>query len=229
MRVRWYGQSAFLLDGERAVMIDPFRSDSKAEAAALGLRFDYPPIEGVDAALVLVTHEHFDHNGAEAIHGSGQVVRSTAGKFDSPVGEVLAVASEHDQVAGTALGPNTIFRFELDGLAFCHLGDFGQSELRPAQLLALGEPDVLMIPAGGFSTIGGKVAAGVAHALKPRLVVAMHFRTAAIDFLEPPDAFLDAANGDVRLLASSQFDPEELLGTRARPTVVVLGPPGFTD
>jgi hypothetical protein len=28
-------------------------------------------------------------------------LRSTAGRLDSPIGEVVAVASEHDQVAGT--------------------------------------------------------------------------------------------------------------------------------
>jgi L-ascorbate metabolism protein UlaG (beta-lactamase superfamily) len=220
MRIRWYGQSAFLLDGDQVVMIDPFGADSKATAASMGLKFDYPPIEGVSADLVLVTHEHFDHNGADVIR-SAQVIRSTAGKFDSPVGEVVAVASEHDPAAGTELGPNTIFTFALGGLRFCHLGDFGQSELRPAQLRAIGEPDVVMLPAGGFSTIGGEVAAAVAHALKPRLVIAMHFRTEALDFLEPPDAFLEAVNADVRRLGSNEFEVDELLGTRERPTVVV--------
>jgi L-ascorbate metabolism protein UlaG (beta-lactamase superfamily) len=225
MIIRWYGQSAFLLDGDHTVMIDPFGSESKATAASIGLKFDYPPIEGVSADLVLVTHEHFDHNGADVILGAAQVIRSTAGKFDSPVGEVVAVSSEHDQAAGTELGPNTIFRFELDGLSICHLGDLGQGELRPAQLSALGEPDVLMLPAGGFSTIGGEVAAAVAHALKPRLIIAMHFRTDALDFLEPPDAFLDAVDGEVRRLEANEFDVEASLGDRDRPTVVVPGVP----
>jgi L-ascorbate metabolism protein UlaG (beta-lactamase superfamily) len=225
MRIRWYGQSAFRLSGERTIMIDPFRSDAEAEAASMGLKFEYPPIEDGPADLLLITHEHFDHNGAEAILCSGPAIRSTAGRFDSPVGDVIAVASEHDRVAGTELGPNTIFRFELDGLVCCHLGDFGQSELRPAQLRALGEPDLVMIPAGGFSTIGGEVAAAVARALNPRLVVAMHFRTDAIDFLEPPDAFLNAVSGNVQQLPASEFDPSEVLGSRQRPTVVVLAPP----
>ena len=225
MRVRWYGQSAFLLNGERTVMIDPFRADARVEAASMGLKFEYPPIAGVNADLLLITHEHFDHNGAEAILCSGPAIRSTAGRFDSPVGDVIAVVSEHDQMAGTELGPNTIFRFAVDDLVFCHLGDFGQSELRPAQLRALGEPDLVMIPAGGFSTIGGEVAAAVARALNPRLVVAMHFRTDAIDFLEPPDAFLNAVSGNVQQLPASEFDPSEVLGSRQRPTVVVLAPP----
>src|SRR5919202_108382 len=121
MRIRWYGQSAFLVAGERAVFIDPFGRPGE-QLAARGVEFRYPPIEGVTADLVLVTHEHFDHNGVEAIDGEPAVLRSTAGRLESPVGEVVAVASEHDDVAGTARGPNTIFRLELDRLVVCHMG-----------------------------------------------------------------------------------------------------------
>ena len=67
MLIRWYGQSAFLLTGEQSVFIDPFGDMSMA--AARGLEFNYPPIEGVTADLLLVTHEHGDHNGVEAIGG----------------------------------------------------------------------------------------------------------------------------------------------------------------
>src|SRR5258705_5516615 len=80
-----------------------------------GLQFDYPAIEGPAADLLLITHEHFDHNGVEAVGGEPVILRSTAGRLESPIGEVTAVASEHDEVAGTERGPNTIFAFELDG------------------------------------------------------------------------------------------------------------------
>ena len=43
MLIRWYGQSAFLIRGERSVLIDPFGS-GVAGLAERGLRFDYPPI-----------------------------------------------------------------------------------------------------------------------------------------------------------------------------------------
>ena len=91
MRIRWFGQSAFALAGEKNVFVDPFGDMSGA--AARGLRFDYPPIVGVSADLLLVTHEHGDHNGVEAVGGDPLVLRSRAGRFDSPVGEVVGVAS----------------------------------------------------------------------------------------------------------------------------------------
>src|ERR687884_95019 len=150
MRIRWYGQSAFLISAERTVFVDPF--GAMEGLAERGMRFDYPPIEGVEADLLLVTHEHRDHNAVEVVGGSPQILRSTAGTFDSPIGEVIAVASDHDAAAGTMRGPNTIFRFALDGLRLCHFGDFGQAELRVEQERAIGEVDVLFLPVGGGPT-----------------------------------------------------------------------------
>jgi L-ascorbate metabolism protein UlaG (beta-lactamase superfamily) len=146
MRIRWFGQSAFLISAERTLFVDPF--GVMEGLAERGMRFDYPPIEGVKADLLLVTHEHSDHNAVEVVSGSPQILRSTAGTFDSPIGEVIAVASEHDDIAGTKRGPNTIFRFALDGLRLCHFGDFGQTTLRVEQERAIGDIDVLLLPVG---------------------------------------------------------------------------------
>ena len=128
--------------------IDPF-GDMSAMAASRGMQFDYPPIAGVEADLLLVTHEHMDHNGVEAIGGDPAILRSTAGTLESPLGEVIAIASEHDEQAGTERGPNTIFVFELDGLRVCHFGDFGQRALREEQAAAIGAVDLLILPVGG--------------------------------------------------------------------------------
>src|SRR5690242_5998250 len=113
MIVRWHGQSAFTLTGgEHTVAVDPFGPFPPDVAARI--TFDYPPIEPHPAHLLLVTHEHRDHNAVEVISGEPHVVRSTAGRFETPVGEVIAVASEHDDQAGTARGPNTIYVLTLD-------------------------------------------------------------------------------------------------------------------
>jgi L-ascorbate metabolism protein UlaG (beta-lactamase superfamily) len=224
MKIRWYGQSTFLLTGAERVAIDPF-GEMGERLSARGLVFDYTPIEELEAGLLLVTHEHGDHNAVEVVGGSPVVLRSTPGRFDSPVGEVVAVASEHDAAAGTERGANTIFRFTLDGLRICHLGDFGQPALRPAQREAIGEVDVLFVPAGGGPTIGGAEAAAVVRALRARLVVPMHYRTRAVNFLDPPDAFLEALGATVERLDESEFEAGEQLGTRDEPRVVLPAPP----
>jgi L-ascorbate metabolism protein UlaG (beta-lactamase superfamily) len=210
VRIRWYGQSAFLLSGDHTVLIDPFGDMSAA--AARGIEFNYPPVAGVTADLLLVTHEHGDHNEVGAVEGDTVTIRSTAGRFESPVGEVVAIASEHDDVAGTVRGPKTIFRFELDGVRVCHLGDFGQRALRPEQRDAIGEVDVLFIPVGGGPTIGGEGAAEVVRAIAPRVVVPMHYRTPAVNFLDPPDEFIAALGMPSRQAPTNEVEVDAIEG-----------------
>ena len=61
--------------GSATVFVDPF----DAAEFSRGRGFTYAPIQGADADVVLVTHDHTDHNdGIAAIGGDPQVVR-TAG------------------------------------------------------------------------------------------------------------------------------------------------------
>ena len=135
------------------------------------------------------------------------------------------MASEHDEVAGTRRGPNTIFVLEFDGLRICHMGDFGQASLRAEQRQAIGEVDVLFLPVGGGPTMGGRQAAEIARELAPLVVVPMHFRTEAIDFLEPPDEFLANAAGSVERPGASEVQLDRSLGSREQPVVLLLAAP----
>jgi L-ascorbate metabolism protein UlaG (beta-lactamase superfamily) len=223
MQVEWYGQSAFRLEvNGQSVVIDPFGDIGEA-AATRGMPFEYPPISGVTADLVLVTHEHFDHNGVEVVEGDPEIIRSRAGTHESPVGEVVGVASEHDPWAGTKRGPNTIFVFSFGGVRVCHFGDFGQSSLRDEQAAAIGSVDLLFVPVGGGPTIDAAEAAAVVERLSPRWVVPMHYRTARVGFLEPADAFLDRMPA-VERIATPVFDTDALPGEQS-PLVVVPAAP----
>jgi hypothetical protein len=223
MDIRWFGQSAFLLTGTKRVLIDPF--GAMDGLAARGIVFGYPPIAEIQADLVLITHEHGDHDAVGAAAGSPVVIRSTAGTIDSPVGEVVAVTAEHDGRAGTERGPNTIFRFGLDGLRICHLGDLGQPALRPEQEQAIGEVDVL-------PTLNRSEGGRRSVARPPRRSCAPSgrgwssrctYRTDAVNFLEPPDAFLEALGFPVERADESAAAAEPLLAGGRR--VLLLAPP----
>ena len=226
MRIQWYGQSAFLLAGEQTVFIDPF--DRPGEAlAARGLEFNYAPIEDVTADLLL------DHARARRPQ-RGRGDRRRAGRRSArPRGgsnhrsvRCVAIASEHDDVAGTVRGPNTIFRFALDGI-----------HVRPSRRLraaARFAPSSTPRSARSMccscrSARGRRSAASrpsqLVRSLAPRLVVPMHYRTAAVNFLEPPDAFLAALGADVTRLETSDGELDALLGTSAAPRVVLFAPP----
>jgi L-ascorbate metabolism protein UlaG (beta-lactamase superfamily) len=221
MRIQWYGQAAFRLEApEATVFIDPFGDMSPL--ASRGVNFDYPPIEGVDADLLLISHEHLDHNAVDVIGGDPTVLRSTAGRLESPVGEIVAIASEHDEAAGTERGPNTIFVFQLDGIRAAHFGDFGQRSLRDEQAEAIGSVDLVFLPVGAGPTIGPEQAALIVERLGPRWIVPMHYHTPKIGFLDPVDPFLERMS-HVQRLDETAFDTAELDGEA--PLVVVPAVP----
>jgi L-ascorbate metabolism protein UlaG (beta-lactamase superfamily) len=83
VKVRWYGQSAFALHAAgNAVFIDPFGEMQSAK----GWTWNYPVIADATADLLLITHEHADHNAVRVVKGVSKTVRSVAGTFDTPVG-----------------------------------------------------------------------------------------------------------------------------------------------
>ncbi len=53
----------------------------------------------------------------------------------------------------------------------------------------------------------------------------MHYRTEAVNFLEPPDAFLSAFGVPVERLAEDEAEVEPLLGSRREPRVALLAAP----
>jgi L-ascorbate metabolism protein UlaG (beta-lactamase superfamily) len=189
MQVRWHGHSAFALFGANSVFIDPFvpkRVEDEFEEP-----FDYPAITALEADLVLVTHEHLDHNGSEAIIGRPFVLRGGCFETpvseetglrqrDTPVGEVTCIPSDH----GEGRGPNTIFVFTMDNIRVCHFGDFGQPKLHAWQERAIGQTNLLFIPVGGRYTIDGRTAARIAKQLAPQLLIPMHYSTAKLGWNE---------------------------------------------
>ncbi len=223
MRVEWHGQSAFAFEGEEGtVFVDPF--GDMAGLADRGIEWGYPAIEAEGVDLLLVTHEHRDHNAVEAVAGDPVTLRATAGTHETPLGTVVGVASEHDQRAGTERGPNTIFVFGLDGLRVAHFGDFGQAALRPEQREAIGEVDLAILPVGGGPTIGGAAAAEIALSLGARWVVPMHYRTHRISFLEDEGEF-EAAFAHVQRFAAPSFDSGELEEAAAGAVAVIPAAP----
>jgi len=208
MRVEWHGQSAFTLEAEGAtVFVDPFAEMSAARER--GIEWNYPPITAPAADLLLVTHEHADHNAVELVPGEPLTLRATAGSFETPIGTVVGVASEHDAAAGTERGPNTVFVFELGGLRVAHFGDFGQAALRPEQRAAIGALDLMIVPVGGGPTIGGTAAAELALSLGAAWAVPCHYRTPRIGFLDDEAEFAAAFARVVRC-ERPEFETDDL-------------------
>ena len=180
MKVTWLGHSCFLLQGEEGItiLLDPFFEDSVGY-----------PLPKLKADMVMISHDHTDHNNASAGGSNSQVIFGP-GEYSRLGLEIRGIRSFHDQKKGRLRGENTIFCFQLDGIRICHLGDLGHI-LSPSQISEIGPVDLLFLPVGGRYTIDAKGADEVMRQIHPALVVPMHYRTGGLGFeLDGVDEFL---------------------------------------
>ena len=179
MKIIWHGQSCFrIVTKDTTIITDPFGKE-------IGLK---PP--HFEADIVIVSHDHPDHNNISALRGTPFVVDSP-GEYDLKGVFVWGIDSFHDAKEGKERGLNTIFIIEAEGMRLCHLGDFGQRELTDEQLEKIGEIDILMIPVGGVYTINSEEAAGVINQIEPKIVIPMHYKILGLNIkLQGVDAFL---------------------------------------
>jgi len=198
--VTWFGQAFITVeanDGKR-VAVDPFDQSF----------LKYPLPKGLTANLLLVTHEHKDHNNVALIGGNPFIIRSEkgVGMFTQKGITVVGTATYHDEKQGKDRGKNTIYTFTVDGIKFCHLGDLGHT-LSPEQAKSIGAVDVLFIPVGGFFTLDPSKVDQVIKALSPKIVVPMHFKTGYTPNLpiQGPEVFLKNEK-NVKNLGSASFE-----------------------
>lgn len=175
MLIRWYGHAAFRITTALGVtiIIDPY------ESGGFGGAISYRPI--TDAAdIVLISHDHADHNCTATIEGVASVVRKE-GVYDIRGVRIRAIPTFHDPSQGSERGRNLIFVIEADGLKVVHLGDLGHLLGRDV-IAQIGKTDVLMLPVGGFFTIDAEAATQVMNDIRPSIAIPMHFKTEKVEF-----------------------------------------------
>ncbi|OAB40587.1 MBL fold metallo-hydrolase [Paenibacillus macquariensis subsp. defensor] len=172
MRIQWFGHSSFLLTSEAGtrVLIDPYYK-------FMGYRMPVP----VESDIVVVTHDHADHNKINAASGDYLLVNEPKEYSHKDV-SISGFKTFHDKVNGEKKGPNIIFRFQMDGLTICHCGDLGHL-LTEVQVKEIGHVDVLIVPVGGRMTLDGAEAAQVMRQLQATVAIPMHYSTKALGIL----------------------------------------------
>jgi len=205
MKIKWYGHAAFLITSDQGakIMIDPY------EPGAFGGQLSYGKIED-QVDIVLISHDHADHNYTKDLPGTPQIVKGSGSKTAKGI-SMKGISTYHDPSQGSERGANTIFTLKIDNLQLCHLGDLGHL-LSDKELAEIGPVDILLIPVGGFFTIDPKEATRVAEQIRPKIIIPMHFKTEKCGFsIAPVEDFLKGKTNTKRPKASeATFDKATL-------------------
>ena len=210
MLISYHGHSEFLLESQRgfSILTDPYD-------AHVGY-----PMQNVSADAVTVSHGHGDHSFIEKAENAVSIVNTEGIWQLNPDVQVTAIPSFHDEAQGQKRGGNLIMKIEMDGLTLAHLGDLGVVP-DEKQLRALGQVDILLLPVGGFYTMGPREARETVDLIRPRVVIPMHYKTEVNQDwpIAPVQEFLDWMGEDSHFMPLIRIAKGDL---SQQPRLVVL-------
>jgi L-ascorbate metabolism protein UlaG (beta-lactamase superfamily) len=179
VEIVWYGHSCFRLKTRGAIVVtDP-----------CGKQVGYN-IPRMRADIVTISHDHPDYNNCALVQGEPKVINGP-GEYEVKGVFVTGIATPLKKVKGPEHPKNTIYLLDFDGLTVCHLGSLDHVPSQ-AQLQALSDIDILLIPVGAVTTLNANGAAEMIGLLEPKVVIPMHYKTKAIQArLEPVSRFLN--------------------------------------
>lgn len=246
MKIKWLGHASVLVtsDSGTKIIIDPYEPGYHAPPNGT---LAYDDIEE-SADIVIVTHEHPDHNNVATVRGNPKIVRgaeirgATAVKIKGI--ELKGIPCYHDNAGGKLLGENTIICFEVDGIRICHSGDLGH-QLSNGQVAELGRVDILLLCVGLLVPVGepqfitneaglrepvynqyiidADVANQLYDQLTPKVIIPIHYSNDRCSFkLVGVDEFLKGRKNVIRIDTSEVELTQENLPATTQ--IIVLKP-----
>jgi len=198
LQIRWHGHSCFEITNDLTVVTDPH------DGKSIGI-----PKPSVQGDIILLSHDHFDHSsGVKIVEKEGTKIITDGRKRTISNIEISGVESFHDENSGAKRGSNVIYKFIMDGMKFCHLGDLGH-ELDDLTVQKIGPVDILFIPVGGNFTIDDKKAWNVIKKIKPKIIIPMHYKIGGLSIsIAGLDPFLDQSKYKV-IYVGNEIDIEK--------------------
>ena len=214
MKIQYLGHSSFKLTESTGISVvtDPY-DDS--------VGYHMPE---TDADAVTVSHHHYDHDAISKVKGNPVVLDKETGYILKDSVEISSIMSFHDDCRGKKRGENIIFKFRMDGLDVCHLGDLGED--CSSDLIEMILPvNVLMIPVGGNYTIDAKMAKEYVDRIMPDIVIPMHYRAQGCKLdIDKVDDFIDEFDGENVVIAETgdeiEISRDDLDGEQT--TIIVM-------
>ena len=178
MEINWLGKTCFRIKGKQTtVFIDPVATEAVANLGRNG------------ADVVCLSYLEPEDIAGAKIAGDPYIVHGP-GEYEASNVLIIGVPTYQDSYSGTVRGKNTVYALEIEELSICHLGKLGHL-LSDEQIETIGNVDVLLLPVGGNATINATQAARLVRSIEPKIVIPMHYKTAATsEELDPVDKFL---------------------------------------
>jgi L-ascorbate metabolism protein UlaG (beta-lactamase superfamily) len=196
LEIRWHGHSCFEISNKFTLVTDPH------DGKSIGIT---PPM--VTADIVLVSHDHFDHNSTKTVSKDNTTIIEDKRKRTVQDILIRGIQTFHDRCQGEKRGDNIIFIFTMDTITFCHLGDLGHS-LDEKQIQMIGQVDILFIPVGGTYTLDAEGSWDIIHKINPRIIIPMHYKIEGLSLpIAPVDDFISRSVYEV-IKVGNQIDIE---------------------
>jgi L-ascorbate metabolism protein UlaG (beta-lactamase superfamily) len=197
LQIRWHGHSCFEITNDITLVIDPH------DGRSIGI-----PAPSVTGDIILVTHDHYDHNSVKNVEKPESKIVTDERKRTIDNVVIQGIPAFHDAVQGQRRGKIVLYKFVYDDITFCHLGDLGH-ELDEKTIQQIGAVDILFIPVGGTYTIDADQAWNIIRKLKPKIVIPMHYRIEGLSLpIAGVDQFLEHNNYKV-LRVGTEIDIEK--------------------
>ncbi len=197
MVIEYVGHACFYLTNKNDVriIIDPYDN-------TIGLI----PVSK-EADIALLTHDHYDHNYLDGVHGNYDLIKTPGAHLVRGV-KITGTELPHDASGGAERGMVVAYTIETDGMRILHMGDIGI--IPPESFFeAAGKIDVLMIPVGGTYTIDAVQAHEIMNRLAPNITIPMHYKTTHLNLdIAPLHGFVTEIKKeyDISRLGSSKFE-----------------------
>ena len=197
LQIRWHGHSCFEIKNEVTLVTDPH------DGKSIGIHA--PSVTG---DIVLVSHDHYDHNSVKSVEKDGSKIVTDTRKRNISNVEIKGFETFHDESHGEKRGNNIIYKFTMEDIAFCHMGDLGH-DLDENTVQKIGDVDILFIPIGGTFTLDATQAWRLIKKVKPRIAVPMHYKIGGLSLpITEIEPFLEKSKYEI-IKVGNEIDIEK--------------------
>jgi L-ascorbate metabolism protein UlaG (beta-lactamase superfamily) len=168
LTLTYYAHCAFLWQTPQGVrvLVDPYRNRHDR----YWFTRQFPPVE---CDMALITHAHFDHDATPSLPESTSILRMP-GDFHYRDLHIRGILDKHSGTHSKGM-PNVMYRLDLAGLRFLHIGDNYIDWPAEAQQ-AVGEIDILMVTVDdSCHLLTYPEVDALITMVQPRVVIPMHY------------------------------------------------------